>query len=131
MWLGAAAVEVPPSPKLHEREAIEPSLSVLVSVSDAAAVLEGNTGTIAMTFNVRLSNASGTSVLGRDVLFSNVGNLPMDVAVQSEELRAVPAELAAERLQSLSIPTFPGGTRGHVDLINQQQEQQQQWRVRS
>lgn len=54
----------------------------------------------------------------------------IDVAVQSEELRVVPAELAAERLQSLSIPTFPGGTRGHIDLINQQQEQQQQWRSR-
>ena len=32
MWLGLVAVEVLPSPKFHEREAIEPSLSVELSV---------------------------------------------------------------------------------------------------
>jgi transglutaminase-like putative cysteine protease len=50
----------------------------------------------------------------------------IEVAVTSEELRAVPSELAAERMQSLSIPIYPGGTLPHQDLINQQQEQQQQ-----
>ena len=50
----------------------------------------------------------------------------IEVAVHSEELRVVPPELAAERLQSLAIPTFPGGKIVHSDLLNQQQEQQQQ-----
>jgi transglutaminase-like putative cysteine protease len=52
----------------------------------------------------------------------------IDVAVQSEELRVVPPELAAERLQSLAVPTFLDGTRGNNDQVNQQQEQQQQWK---
>ena len=50
----------------------------------------------------------------------------IEVAVTSEELRVVPSELAAERMQALSIPTYPGGILPHQDLINQQQEQQQQ-----
>jgi len=53
----------------------------------------------------------------------------IDAAVRSEELRVVPPELAAERVQSLSIPTFPGGSALHRELINQQQEQQQQERA--
>jgi transglutaminase-like putative cysteine protease len=52
----------------------------------------------------------------------------IEVAVQSEELTTVPPELAAERVQSLSIPTYPRGTTIHRDMINQQQEQQQQSR---
>ena len=55
----------------------------------------------------------------------------IDVQVHSEELRVVPPELAAERLQSLSIPTFPGKQPRDIDQVNQQQEQQQQgWRMR-
>ena len=50
----------------------------------------------------------------------------IEVAVHSEELRVVPAELAAERVQSLAIPTFPAGSQVLRDMINQQQEQQQQ-----
>ena len=50
----------------------------------------------------------------------------IEVAVHSEELKSVPPELAAERVQSLAIPTYPGGSLPHQDLINQQQEQQQQ-----
>lgn len=49
----------------------------------------------------------------------------IEVAVQSEELRNVPQELAAERVQSLSIPTYPAGTNVHREMINQQQDQQQ------
>ena len=59
-------------------------------------------------------------------IFRGKARESIDVAVQSEELRAVPSELAAERLQSLSIPTFPGGSRGFIEQVNQQQEQQQQ-----
>jgi transglutaminase-like putative cysteine protease len=50
----------------------------------------------------------------------------IDVAVQSEELEEIPPELAAERVQSLSVPTFPEGTSSHRELANQQQEHQQQ-----
>jgi transglutaminase-like putative cysteine protease len=59
-------------------------------------------------------------------IYRGKANESIEVAVQSEELRVVPPELAAERLQSLSIPTFQAGTRGHIDQVNQQQEQQQQ-----
>jgi transglutaminase-like putative cysteine protease len=51
----------------------------------------------------------------------------IEVAVHSEELIKVPAELAAERVQSLAIPTYPNGTTTHLEAINQQQEQQQQF----
>ena len=50
----------------------------------------------------------------------------IEVAVQSEELEEIPPELAAERVQSLAIPTFPEGTTSHRELANQQQEHQQQ-----
>jgi hypothetical protein len=48
--------------------------------------------------------------------------------VQTDELKSVPAELAAERLQSLSIPTYTATSRPDLELLNQQQEQQQQGR---
>jgi transglutaminase-like putative cysteine protease len=48
----------------------------------------------------------------------------IDVTVHSEELRVVPPELAAERVQSLSVPIYPGGIIPPQDLINQQQSQQ-------
>ena len=50
----------------------------------------------------------------------------IEVAVHSEELVKVPPELAAERVQSLAIPTYPDGSTIHLEAINQQQEQQQQ-----
>ena len=46
--------------------------------------------------------------------------------VTSEELTAIPQELAAERFQKLAVPTYPAGYVLHRELINQQQEQQQQ-----
>jgi transglutaminase-like putative cysteine protease len=51
-------------------------------------------------------------------IYRGLASESIDVAVQSEELRAVPAELAAERVQSLSIPIYPTGTLPHQDLIN-------------
>jgi transglutaminase-like putative cysteine protease len=50
----------------------------------------------------------------------------IDVQVKSEELRSIPPELAAERLQSLDVPTYPAGYATHRESINQQEHQQQQ-----
>ena len=50
----------------------------------------------------------------------------IEVAVQSEELEEIPPEMAAERVQSLAVPTFAEGTASHRQLANQQQEHQQQ-----
>jgi transglutaminase-like putative cysteine protease len=50
----------------------------------------------------------------------------IDVKVHTEEMPQVPAELAAERVQSLPVPTYPAGYNYHRELVNQQQEQQQQ-----
>jgi len=52
----------------------------------------------------------------------------MTVTVKSRELGAIPQQLAAERMQSLQIPTYPGwGTVG-LEQIRQLEEQQQQQR---
>ena len=59
-------------------------------------------------------------------IYRGVAKESIEVGVQSEELRIVPQELAAERVQSLAIPTYSGSNLPHQDLINQQQEQQQQ-----
>jgi transglutaminase-like putative cysteine protease len=48
------------------------------------------------------------------------------VSVTSEELPSVPPELAAERIQSLSIPTYPSGSMGSIDPNQQVEHQQQQ-----
>ncbi|HEX8524456.1 MAG TPA: transglutaminase family protein [Tepidisphaeraceae bacterium] len=48
------------------------------------------------------------------------------VAVRSEELKAIPPELAADRNQSINIPTYPGHHQPHQDQVSLQQEQQQQ-----
>ena len=51
------------------------------------------------------------------------------VAVNSEELPIIPSELAAERIQSLSIPIYPTGSMGYIDpnqQVDHQQQQQQQ-----
>jgi transglutaminase-like putative cysteine protease len=50
----------------------------------------------------------------------------IEVSVHSEELPAIPPELAAERMQALNIPTYPGGHPGQRELVTQQQEHQQQ-----
>ena len=50
----------------------------------------------------------------------------IDVQVHSEELKTIPAELAAERYHSLDIPAYPAGSVGHREMVNQQQEVQQQ-----
>jgi len=62
-------------------------------------------------------------------IYRGTANESIEVAVHSEELKSVPPELAAERVQSLSIPTYPAGTHPHRDIINQQQEQQQQCQI--
>jgi transglutaminase-like putative cysteine protease len=49
----------------------------------------------------------------------------IEVAVTSDELPAIPPELAAERLQSLDVPTYPPGYTGHRETANQQEHQQQ------
>ena len=48
------------------------------------------------------------------------------VSVTSEELPGIPPELAAERIQSLSIPTYPSGSMGSIDPNQQVEHQQQQ-----
>ena len=50
----------------------------------------------------------------------------INVQVRSEELTGIPGELAAERVEALSVPTYPTGVVVHRDMINQQHEQQQQ-----
>jgi transglutaminase-like putative cysteine protease len=50
----------------------------------------------------------------------------IEVAVKSEELPFIPPELAAERMQSLEIPTYPPGYTGHGEFVNQQEHAQQQ-----
>jgi transglutaminase-like putative cysteine protease len=47
----------------------------------------------------------------------------IDVAVHTEQLKEIPPELAAERVQSLPIPVYPEGPAFHREMINQQQEQ--------
>jgi transglutaminase-like putative cysteine protease len=50
----------------------------------------------------------------------------IEVIVRSDELQSIPPELAAERVQSLDIPTFTAGSAGHQEFVNQQIEHQQQ-----
>jgi transglutaminase-like putative cysteine protease len=51
----------------------------------------------------------------------------IDVQVNTEELKSVPPELAAERFQQLSVPVFTDATAAHRSLtLAHQQEQQQQ-----
>jgi transglutaminase-like putative cysteine protease len=50
----------------------------------------------------------------------------IDVSVQSEELPSMPPELAAERMQSLGIPSYPGGSAYHREMAEHQIEMQQQ-----
>jgi transglutaminase-like putative cysteine protease len=50
----------------------------------------------------------------------------IDVQVHSAELQTVPPELAAEQYQALDVPSYPAGSVGHHELVNQQQAVQQQ-----
>jgi transglutaminase-like putative cysteine protease len=50
----------------------------------------------------------------------------MEVGVQTEVLSTIPPELAAERLQSLNIPSYATGAIAHREFANQQEHQQQQ-----
>lgn len=50
----------------------------------------------------------------------------INVTVHSEELNEVPPELAAERMQSLQIPTYAASLSAHREGTNHQQEHQQQ-----
>ncbi len=50
----------------------------------------------------------------------------IEVSVQTDTLAAIPGELAAERIEQLSIPIFPDGSAAHRELIARQQEHQQQ-----
>ncbi|MDP9172599.1 MAG: transglutaminase family protein [Planctomycetota bacterium] len=52
----------------------------------------------------------------------------ISVTVKSEELPAIPAELAAERIQSLEVPIYAPGYEGEREFVNQQGNQQQQQR---
>jgi transglutaminase-like putative cysteine protease len=46
--------------------------------------------------------------------------------VHSEELKAVPPELAVDRMRTLQVPVYPKGKGEHHEMIPQQQEHQQQ-----
>ena len=50
----------------------------------------------------------------------------IDVQVHSEELASIPPELAAERLLSLEVPTYPPGYTGRREFISRQESQQHQ-----
>lgn len=50
----------------------------------------------------------------------------IDVAVKSEELPTIPAELAAERMQSLEIPAYATGAAALREAADLQEVQQQQ-----
>jgi transglutaminase-like putative cysteine protease len=53
----------------------------------------------------------------------------IEVQVKTEPLSAMPSELAAERVQSISIPTYPTGSALHREMAEHQvavQQQQQQ-----
>ena len=59
-------------------------------------------------------------------VYRGKANEKITATVNSEELKGIPSELAAERIESIIVPTFPTGVMLHRDMINQQQEQQQQ-----
>jgi transglutaminase-like putative cysteine protease len=50
----------------------------------------------------------------------------INVRVSSEELPAIPPELAAERIRSLQVTTYTAGSLEHAQKFSQQQEPQQQ-----
>ena len=58
-------------------------------------------------------------------LYKGAADESMEVSVHSEELAEIPSELAAERVQSIAIPTYVSAYAAQRDA-SQQQEQQQQ-----
>jgi transglutaminase-like putative cysteine protease len=56
-------------------------------------------------------------------VYKGKGEETIEVTVSSDELRAVPVELAAERSGALNVPCYAGG---RLDSSEQQREQQQQ-----
>ncbi len=50
----------------------------------------------------------------------------IDVSVHTDPLQSMPPELAAERVESLSVPIYPDGRLDHAELANQQMREQQQ-----
>ena len=59
-------------------------------------------------------------------LYKGVASESIEVTVHSEELPTIPPELAAERIQSLQIPTFANPASAMRDGSQQQEHQQQQ-----
>lgn len=59
-------------------------------------------------------------------VYKGDSNEKINVAVESEQLGSIPAELAAERTEALNIPVFAGNIDEQMQQIKQQQEQQQQ-----
>ena len=59
-------------------------------------------------------------------LYKGLATESIEVTVHSEELENIPQELAAERIQSLAIPTFVSAAMGQRDASQQQEQQQQQ-----
>jgi transglutaminase-like putative cysteine protease len=55
----------------------------------------------------------------------------IEVQVKSEVLPLVPSELAAERVDALSVPTYPAGYSIHREMADQQVEVQQQQQQQS
>jgi len=55
----------------------------------------------------------------------------IEVRVQSEVLPSVPSELAAERVEALTVPTYPAGYSIHREMADQQVEVQQQQQQQS
>jgi transglutaminase-like putative cysteine protease len=58
-------------------------------------------------------------------LYKGASNESIAVTVQSEELPAIPSELAAERFQSIQVPIFLTGSDGPRTTTHQQEQQQQ------
>ncbi len=58
-------------------------------------------------------------------LYKGPSEETMEVAVHSEELDGIPPELAAERFQSLQIPTFASSSSSQREAVHQQEQQQQ------
>ena len=59
-------------------------------------------------------------------LFRGKAKESIDVQVHSDQLISIPSELAAERVESLAVQTYPSGAVMHRELATQQQEVQQQ-----
>jgi len=59
-------------------------------------------------------------------LYKGAATESMEVTVHSEELAEIPSELAAERVQSIAIPTYVSAHAAQRDASQQQEQQQQQ-----